>query len=245
MMRQGCADTESLPIGRSSATTRRLMSENARLRGLYEQSKQVASHYELMLREGDHRIKNSLQVVASLMGLQARRATDPVARDALRAATSRIQAVARIHDALQLSGGGKDVVDLGALIEAMCKSLHAMAGDPHAIDIVVNVERIETPLALAQPLVLAVNELVVNALRHAFPDNRSGSITVNVVRVEGEVRVFVADDGAGLPADYLEGRGYGMNLVRTMVAKIGGVLRVEGDAGARFMLSAPAPFPAF
>src|SRR5687768_10256470 len=162
-MREACSDSQSLPVGRSSATTRRLMSENAHLRGLYEQSKQVASRYELMLREGDHRIKNSLQIVASLMGLQARRETNPVARDALRAATSRIQAVARIHDALQLSGGGDDVVDLGGLIATMCKSLHVMAGDPHAINIVVNVERIEAPLALTQPLVLAVNELVVNA----------------------------------------------------------------------------------
>jgi two-component sensor histidine kinase len=237
-MMQKCAEMETF-YTRGSFAARRLLAENARLRRVCAQSEDIIARYELLLREGDHRIKNSLQIVASLMGMQERRETNPVARDALHAATARILAVARIHDALQLNGG-KDIVDLGGLISTMCRSLQVMAGDTHVVNVVVNAERIETPIALAQPLVLAVNELVVNALRHAFPGSRDGNVVVDVTQVGDEVRIAVADDGVGLPANYLEGRGYGMNLVRMMISKIGGVLQVEGDTGTRFTLSAPA-----
>jgi two-component sensor histidine kinase len=219
---------------------RRLVTENLRLRRMCEEAKEKAMRYELMLREGDHRIKNSLQIVASLMGLQERREQNPAARAALHLATARIQAVARIHDALQLNGG-KDLVDLGALLATMCETLQAMADEPGTVRIIVNVDPITAPIALAQPLVLAVNELVVNALRHAFPNGRSGDIIVTLAQIGGELHVTVADDGAGLPDNYGEGRGYGMRLVRMMVAKIRGAIHVENRAGARFTLCAPMP----
>jgi two-component sensor histidine kinase len=217
---------------------RGLLQENARLRRLCAESKEIVARHELLLREGDHRIKNSLQIVASLISLQARRESNEAVRGALMAAVARVQAIARIHDALQLSAG-KDVVDLGELVDTMCKSLQTMAGDPLAVEVIVDAEQIEAPLSLAQPLALAVNELVVNALRHAFPDGRSGIVRVNVTRKDGEVCVVVADDGVGLPADHAEGRGYGMRLVHMMAAKLKGALKVENGVGARFTLSAP------
>jgi two-component sensor histidine kinase len=241
-MPQRCAENERAYTG-VSASTRRLLSDNARLRRLCAQNEDLVARYELLLREGDHRIKNSLQIVASLMGMQERRESNPVARSALKAATARILAVARIHDALQLNGGN-DLVDLGALIQTMCTTLQSMAGDPHAVKIVVTTEPIEAPIALAQPFVLAVNELVVNALRHAFPDNRNGNISVSVAQANNCLLVNVIDDGVGLPPNYLEGSGYGMNLVKLMVEKIGGSITVGHGGGARFMLSAPAPAPA-
>lgn len=217
-----------------------LLEENAQLRRLCAQSKDLVARHELALREGDHRIKNSLQIVASLMGAQERRESNPAAKQALRTATARIQAVARIHDALQLTGGADDV-SLGALIETMCRSLHLMAGDPDAVQVIVDAEFIHAPIALAQPVVLATNELVVNALRHAFPEGRPGAIHVSVSSADGRLCVIVADDGVGLPGDYHQGLGFGMKLVRMMAAKVGGELSVESETGARFTLSAPLP----
>ena len=217
-----------------------LLAENAQLRRLCAQGKDLVARHELALREGDHRIKNSLQIVASLMGLQEHRETNLVAKHALRTAKARIEAVARIHDALQLTGGADDV-SLGALIETMCGSLHSMAGDPEAVQILVDAEFIHAPIALAQPVVLATNELVVNALRHAFPDGRAGAVHVNVSSAGGQLQVIVADDGVGLPAGYQQGLGFGMKLVRMMVEKVGGTLSVESQSGARFTLSAPLP----
>jgi two-component sensor histidine kinase len=236
-VRESCLELDAPPPG-SSYGVKALLVENARLRRLCAEAKELASRHELALREGDHRIKNSLQIVASLMGMQERRETSATARAALHAATARIQAVARMHDALQLNGGA-DKVNLGALVETMCFSLHAMAGDPIRVKVVVNVEPIEAPIALAQPVVLAVNELVVNALRHAFPADRGGTVHIELKCVDGELRVVVADDGAGLPADHDKASGFGMKLVRMMANRIGAKLHIECTPGARFTLSAP------
>ncbi len=230
-------NSRDAPASRSSWNLPR---ENAQLRRLCAQSKELVGRHELALREGDHRIKNSLQIVASLMSAQERRETNPAAKHALRAATARILAVASIHDALQLTGGGDDL-NVGALVETMCGSLQSMAGDPEAVQVLVDAEFIHAPIALAQPMVLAVNELVVNALRHAFPNGRCGAVSVNIARYGGELRVVVADDGVGLPAGYQDSLGFGMKLVRMMVAKVGGVLLVESQTGARFTLTAPLP----
>ena len=216
-----------------------LRSENARLRRMLENANTVAARYSVLLREGNHRIKNSLQIVASLMGMQERRETSPSARAALHAATARIQAVARMHDALQLNGSA-DAVNLGNLIETMCTSLHAMAGDPLRVKVLVDAEAIEGPVAMAQPVVLAVNELVVNALRHAFPDGASGTISVALRRVDGELRISVCDDGVGLPPGYDSARGFGMKMVRMMASKIGATLDIENSGGARFTMRAPS-----
>lgn len=229
-------------IYRSFAIMQRLMFENARLNRLCMEAKGTTARHELMLREADHRIKNSLQVVASLLGLQARRETNGAAKDALHAATARIQAVAFIHDALQLNGG-TDSVDLGTVITTMTKALHDMAGEAGAVEILVRAESVHAPLTLAQPIVLAVNELVINALRHAFPDRRSGAVMITVARDSERVRIDVCDNGVGLPASYADGRGYGTMLVRAMVAKIGGRLDVDTLSGVRFTLSAPLARP--
>ncbi|QGZ94234.1 sensor histidine kinase [Terricaulis silvestris] len=236
-MSESCLELDAPPPG-SSYGVKALLVENARLRRLCAEAKELASRHELALREGDHRIKNSLQIVASLMGMQERRETSETARAALHAATARVQAIARMHDALQLNGSSNKV-NLGALVETMCLTLHAMAGDPIRVKVIVNVEPLEAPIAVAQPVVLAVNELVVNALRHAFPADRSGTVHVELKCVDGELRVVVADDGAGLPADHDKAGGYGMKLVRMMAAKIGAKLNIESPPGARFTLSAP------
>jgi two-component system, sensor histidine kinase PdtaS len=237
-MRQTCLEMNRDPPFGEPIAAKGLLAENARLRRLCAEAKELTSRHEVALREGDHRIKNSLQIVASLMEVQERRETNPAVRGALHAAAARIQAVARMHDALQLNGS-TDVVDLGALVQTMCVSLHAMAGDPSRVKVIVEVEAIEVPIALAQPMVLAVNELVVNALRHAFPGERRGTISVVLERIDGELRVVVADDGVGLPAGQARSSGFGMKLVQMMAAKIGANLRMESTNGARFILSAP------
>lgn len=216
-----------------------LRAENARLQQRCAESEEVAARHATMLREGDHRIKNSLQIVSSLIGLQAGREESPSARAALKAPSARIQSVARIHDALQASAGC-DSVDLGGVLETMCYSLHAMAGDPHLIAVVVEVEPIQAPVALAQPVVLAVNELVINALRHAFPDGRGGTVRISVTQRDGMLKVIVADDGVGLLPNHGERRGYGSSLLRMLAVQIGGALTVDSTRGSHLTLSAPA-----
>lgn len=235
-MNQNCLEMEEPLPG--ATRVQALESENSRLRQLCADAKDLVTRQEVLLREGDHRIKNSLQIVASLLSMQERRETNAAARGALHAAAARIQAVARIHDALQLNGSA-DTINLGTLLESMCISLHEMAGDPRRVRILVHAEPINAPIAVVQPLVLAVNELVLNALRHAFPADRIGTISVSLSREGGELRAVVVDDGIGLPAGHARSGGFGTKLVEMMTAKIGGELRIESTGGARFVLSVP------
>lgn len=223
---------------RAFSAKQRLSSENARRGRRCAERRDVEARYELLLREGDHRIKNSLQVVASFLSLQERRETNDAVKTALHAAVSRIHAVARIHDMLQLNGG-EDAIDLGASVAGMCEALHAMAGHPGAIKIVVTADPLQTSLELAQPILLAVNELVINALRHAFPNGHGGAVLVTIKQARGQLNIVVADDGVGLPNPFLENGGYGMTLVRAMVEKMGGLLQPQSLAGARFTLTIP------
>jgi two-component system, sensor histidine kinase PdtaS len=232
-------DTAMESVGISRFAKGNLRLENQSLRRLLAKTEESAMRSAMLLRECDHRVKNSLQIVASLLLAQARREESISASIALRGAAARIGSVAGIHDALQESGG-HDWVDLGAVLETMCKSLHSIGGS-QSVTVLVSAEPIRAPVAIARPILLAVNELVINALRHAFPDNRSGVVHISVTQINSELHIVVADDGPGLPDNYAEGRGYGMKLVRTMAEEICGVLTVENKSGARFVLSAPAP----
>lgn len=240
MQPRGAATTHESSL----VTLRRLMRENARLTRLCERNTGLAERYALLRREGDHRIKNSLQIVASLLDIQARRAPDSSTHAALHTAAARILAVARIHDALQLNNSEYDAVDLGALLTRICASLDELAGDSISVQIILDEAAIEAPLTLAQPIALAMNELVLNALRHAFPEDGGGSVCVTLSANDRQLEIRVADNGDGLPDNYATGKGYGMRLVTAMVAKLSGHLDVQSSGGACFILTAPRPIAA-
>lgn len=215
--------------------------ENAELKRLAGLSRNEVSHCKMLMREGDHRIKNSLQVVSSLMNLQARQEESENTRLALSIAATRIQSIARMHDALQ-AGKGEGAVDIGVALHAMCVSLQVMAGDPQRIAVLVDADPFMAPVSLAQPVLLAVNELVLNALRHAFPGYRVGIVDVSLKRIDNKLRIVVADDGVGLPLSCSNGNGFGMQLVRMLTSEMGGVLSVESDeVGARFTIIMDIP----
>jgi len=223
-----------------SSADRNVRSENERLREKLKAAQDLAVRYTTMLREGDHRIKNSLQIVSSLMVFQGGRHENPLVREALRTAATRIQSVARMHDSLQGSGG-QDAVNLGDVLEMMGASLHAMGGAPLGVEVRVSADPITAPVAFAQPISLAVNELVVNALRHGFPGGRTGAIDVKMRSSGGQIRVLVADDGVGMLGGHSEGNGFGMKLVRMMIERIAGTLYVDSGAGTRVTIVAAQP----
>lgn len=242
-MEKTTADGASVSVLRDQAGAKRPAARDLRLEVLdlrlrLKLSEDAVARQTVMLCEGDHRIKNSLQLVSSLMRLQARGETSKDARDALNRAAARVNSVAIIHNALQASVGD-DLVDLGGALRLACESVQTMASDAGKLDIVAETETLKVPAALARALLLAVNELVVNALRHAFPGRDTGSVRISLSHDETHLRITVTDDGVGLPADYASGHGYGMKLVNMLIKQARAVLKADRTSGTCFTIRAP------
>lgn len=224
--------TDAPPSGRIDK------SETFRLRMLLQLSENREVKLGVLLREADHRIKNSLQIATSMMQADARRSQSDDVRDALVSAASRIQAISTVHDTLQTNDGESNV-DVDQLMELMCDSMQDLCTGKAELLYTDSNESLTVPATFALALTILVNELVVNALRHAFPADRLGKISVSVSHVGDNIQVVVRDDGIGLETTMSGHTGFGTDLIEMMVRQIGGNLVSDGTSGTRFKLKAP------
>jgi two-component system, sensor histidine kinase PdtaS len=161
-------------------------------------------------------VKNNLQTVAALLRLQARRA--PAARVALEESVRRVASIALVHETLAMSSD--EAVEFDGIVDRVA---HA-AAEVAASDVAVTIRREGRfgvlPAEIATPLVMVLNELLVNAVEHGFEGRNGGDVLVAVERHRKELRVCVTDSGRGLPDDFqLEGsERLGLQIVRTLVA---------------------------
>lgn len=203
---------------------------------------------EVLAHEADHRIKNSLQTVISLLEHQAKQAEAEAVRDSLRLASARVGAVAQVHATLHatpVSYGIIPELELGSYLGGLCATLGRVMGvDGEWRCLHVEVEPLTVPPAMAQQLGLVVTELATNALRHAFLPDQPGTVRVKGARQrDGTYRLCVADDGKGLPRGFncqVRSSGLGLQLVNVLANQLRARLTVNGRAGAQFTLSLPA-----
>ncbi len=184
---------------------------------------------EILLREVNHRIKNSLQLVSSMLSLQSGRLDDPQLRAAIQEAQLRVQAVATVHERLYRSQDFKSV-DLDVFLETLCRDLQKSVADEDgdAIMVEVTAEPVTIANDRAVPAALILNELLTNAIKYAYPE-RSGTVTVALKKLdEGRVSLTVADDGVGLPQAFAERRqaSLGFRIIEGLVRQIGGELEI-------------------
>ena len=195
---------------------------------------------EILLQEVDHRVKNSLQLVASLLHLQAGATEDVAVRGQLRDASSRIAAIARAHHRLY-RGDHVRVIDLTAYLLDLCGDLQASAGECRIETALA--EEVEVATDRAIPIALVLTELVTNAAKYAYPDQATGRILVRLARGDAAcLELSVADDGVGLPAgfDAATSRGLGMRIARALAQQVGAELRVRTrKPGTEFALVMP------
>ncbi len=153
-----------------------------------------------LLKEVHHRVKNNLQIVVSLLGLQSYCTGNPEALEILKDTRNRVRTMALLHETLYRSGNLAHI-SFAAFIDDLCRQIVASFGrSSQRIRVETRVEAIGLPLDQAVPCGLIVNELVSNALKHAFPGDRSGSVMVRLERIGGEMLLLrVSDDGAGIP----------------------------------------------
>lgn len=197
----------------------------------------------VLLDEVNHRVKNSLQIVANLLRTQALRHRSQEVRQELLDSSSRVLAIAEVHRRLYGEGAVYDTVELSDLIRSIAENAVPSSGDgggEPAMSVAVGMP-LPTPVDTAVPVALIVNELLTNSYKHAFPNGRTGTVRLDM-EVEGnEVRIDVADDGIGLPEEVgSSGGGFGLNTVRNLTRQIRGQLEIERlTPGTRFLLTFP------
>jgi PAS domain S-box-containing protein len=198
----------------------------------------------VLLNELHHRVKNNLQMISSLLSLQANSSDDLRLREVLSECQNRVKAMGLTH---QLLYEHKDFsrVDLGEYLNRLSQLLlssYRAGSKGVSLELVLSPERHYVGLEKAIPCGLAVNELVTNAFKHAFPAERQGTITVSLAGGEGnEVVLTIADDGIGLPSDFDINtiKSLGLRLVPLLTEQLQGTLTIDGSAGSSFALRFP------
>jgi PAS domain S-box-containing protein len=185
---------------------------------------------ELLLAEVHHRVKNNLQIVYSLLDMQSAQINDPEVREMLRDSCNRVRSMAQIHQTLYQS---EDVsqVELGHFFDDLLTSLYSSyVVDIERIVIKTDISPVFLPIGLAVPCGLIANELLSNALKHAFRDGKKGQIDVYVGEVANKhIRITVTDNGVGLPDDLdIENNGsLGLLLVNMLVDQLHGTITIH------------------
>jgi two-component sensor histidine kinase len=181
-----------------------------------ERAHKAEQDKDLLLEEMSHRVKNKFTMIASMIALQSRQADGEVQK-VLQSIDARVRVIANIHDYLQRSRHDGHV-DMKEYLEGLCGSLEqAMVDRPIALS--VSVDQVSLPPDKALPAGLIVNELVTNALKYAFPDDRAGSVRVVLERRDEALRLSVSDDGIGCVKP---NGGLGTRLVKLIAAQQGG-----------------------
>ncbi|WP_129642307.1 histidine kinase dimerization/phosphoacceptor domain -containing protein [Peristeroidobacter agariperforans] len=207
---------------------------------------------EMLLREVNHRVKNSLQLVLSMLSLQGGEFREAGAREIFAKAIARVTAIASIHERLYQDTDPLSI-DMQTYLTGLCAELaRAGIGDERHADLRTDIESLRLPTENGVSLALIVNELVMNALKHGRPSERSAIINVSLRRLDaGHARLTIADNGPGIAVDRAGGAekpagGLGSRLINMLVRQLNGELRIEHADGyaahITFPVQAAAPW---
>lgn len=198
---------------------------------------------ELLLGEIHHRVKNNLQVIDSLLDMQASRIDDPRVQEILRDSQNRVRSMALIHQTLYQSHDFARV-DFAGIVDSLVPTLvGSYSVNAHRVELKIEAAAVPLPINIAIPCGLIINELVTNALKHAFPGERRGTIALSLRALpENRVELIIGDDGVGIPAEIdLEfGETLGLQLVQLLTSQIKGELAIQRQP-AQFTLSFALP----
>lgn len=197
---------------------------------------------EVLLKEIHHRVKNNLQIITSLLDLQARRIADRPTRAMFQDSQTRVKTMALIHERLYRSHNLARV-NLRDYVTDLTKFLlSTFSGRNQLVNVVNLVDDIQLPVDQAVPCGLIVNELVSNCLKYAFGDEEHGEITIAASYVDAEMlELCVADNGSGLPADLDTDQldTLGQKLIKSLTRQIRGSLTYENTGGTRISIRFP------
>jgi PAS domain S-box-containing protein len=206
----------------------------------------------LLLNEVDHRVKNNLQMISSLIVMQSRNIPDPDIRKSLLSMLERVEALSAVHRRLYQSND-MSRFDLAEFARDLARDLLNASNKPH-VRLEFNLEPVEVPAERAAPIALMVNELVTNSLKHAFVENRPGRIALTVKRLDGHFCIAIEDDGVGMRCeahgsdDHRDGDGrenprpasFGKSLVEALGRQVRATTQwLHADPGTRVEIRWP------
>jgi two-component sensor histidine kinase len=194
---------------------------------------------ETMLKEIHHRVKNNLQVISSLLNMQSTYLEDGKARQALQESIARVRTMAMIHTQLYQS---QDLtkVDFGFFIRDLIGNISQSYGRAES-RVKINVDTDKTRLGIdaSIPCGLILNELVSNALKHAFPNEKEGKIDITMRSKDDRVELTVQDNGIGFPksVDFTKVKSLGLQLVNALVGQMNGKIDIQVDGGTTWTIA--------
>jgi PAS domain S-box-containing protein len=196
---------------------------------------------EVLLKEIHHRVKNNLQIVSSMLNLQIDQISDPRALELFKESQARVRSIALFHEKLYQS---KDLarIDIAEYLTGLATDLFAAYGiNPEEIVLDVDAEDVPLGVDAAISCGLIVNELVTNALKHAFPDRHRGEVRVLLRREGRDVSLGVADNGVGFPGniDFRNPNTLGLKLVCILTEQVRGTIELDRREGTRFRVRFP------
>jgi PAS domain S-box-containing protein len=193
---------------------------------------------EVLLKEIHHRVKNNLQIVSSMLNLQMGQIKDPEARDLFQESQSRVRSIALFHEKLYQS---KDLarVDIAEYLKGLSTGLFATYGiHPDQVVLSARIDDIPMGVDAAISCGLIVNELLSNALKHAFPEGRRGEVRIELHDEGPQVMLEVTDNGIGFPRalDFQSQNTLGLRLVRILAEQLRGTIELDRREGTRFVV---------
>jgi len=194
---------------------------------------------DVLLKEVHHRVKNNMQVISSLLNLQSRHIQDPAVLEMFKESQRRIRSMALIHERLYQSSDLSRIEFSQYLRNLATHLFHSYQVDSSRIQLRIEAEEVHLNINTAIPCGLIVNELISNALKHAFPKGRSGSLGLDLHKVAGDGYVLrVKDDGVGFPEtlDFRKTETLGMQIVSTLVSQIDGSIDLAREKGTEFTI---------
>ncbi|HSE83281.1 MAG TPA: histidine kinase dimerization/phosphoacceptor domain -containing protein, partial [Thermodesulfobacteriota bacterium] len=218
-------------------TNEQLLAEIAERKRAEERVKTSLREKELLLKEIHHRVKNNLQVISSLLNLQAPHITDEYSQGILLESRNRIRSMALVHEQLYRS---YDITQINfhAYLNSLVKDLLlSYSARPDVIKVNLDIQDILFDIDTAIPCGLLINELISNCLRHAFPQGQKGEIYIAIRRREGNrYRLTVQDNGVGFPPelDFQNIKSLGLRLVMALTKQLQGDITLERSNGTTF-----------
>lgn len=206
---------------------------------MQEQIAESLKEKEVLLKEIHHRVKNNLQIIISLLNLQSGYIKDETTLKAVQDGQNRVRSMALVHEKFYQAEELSEI-DFGEYLEKLTQYIYQSYGDKtDRIKLSIEAERVGLDMDTAMPCGLLVNEIVSNAYKYAFPEERSGTILLKLFRKEGRVFISIKDNGVGFaPGFSVEGsESLGMQLIQALTAQLDGDLRVDTESGAEFEIS--------